>query len=91
MENKIKDYITELNEHSKKVDGQYNSTFEYTQGSKFYKVWQTLCNNQKCIFCFIDNNGNIYKPQGINKVAKGVRGNLDTFRPLEIGQLYKRS
>lgn len=86
---KIENYITELNENSKKENGAYNSTFSYTQGKKDFKIWQTLCNNQKCIFAFIDQQGNIYKPQGLNKKANGVRGNLDAFKPLTAGQLYK--
>lgn len=90
MEDKVKDYVKELEEYSKQKDGKFYSTFDYTKGQKFYKVWEYLCNKQKCIFCFIDENGNIYKPQGINNMAKGVRGNLDAFRPLEIGQVYKR-
>lgn len=87
---KIESYITELNEHSKKENGAYNSTFSYTQGKKDFKIWQTLCNNQKCIFAFIDQQGNIYKPNGLNSKATGVRGNLNAFKPLTASELYKR-
>lgn len=87
---KIEKYITELNENSKKEKGEYCSTYTYSQGKKFFKVWQTLCNNQICIFAFIDNMGNIYKPEGLNKRANGIRGNLDGFRPLTESQLYIR-
>lgn len=86
----IENYITELNEHSKKENGEFFSTFSYTQGKKDFKIWQTLCNNQKCIFAFIDQQGNIYKPNGLNSKATGVRGNLNAFKPLTASEFYKR-
>lgn len=85
---KIKNYITELNENKENKESE--STFEFSQAKKYFKIWVTLCNGQKCIFAFIDENGDIYKPAGVNKPANGIRGNLDEFRPLTAEQLYKR-
>lgn len=89
IDEKIKNYVTDLNEKAKEINGEYASIYDYTQGKTYCKIWQTLCNGQKCIFAFIDQNGNIYKPAGLNAPAKGIRGNLDGFRPLCFAQLYK--
>ena len=91
IEQKIIKYIEELNDYSLKEWGSFSkSTFDYTEGKRYFKIWQTLCNSQKCIFAFIDEDGNIYKPEGLNKPANGTRGNLDGFKPLDARQLYKR-
>lgn len=89
IDEKIKNYVTALNEKAKEFDGEFASTYDYSQGKTYFKIWQTLSNKQKCIFAFIDQQGNIYKPAGLNAPAKGIRGNLDGFRPLCFAQLYK--
>lgn len=86
---KIKNYITALNEKAKEIDGEFASTYDFTQGKTYFKIWQTLSNQQRCIFAFIDQQGNIYKPAGLNAPAKSIRGNLDGFRPLCFTQFYK--
>lgn len=89
IDEKIKNYITALNEKAKEIDGEFTSTYDFTQGKTYFKIWQTLSNQQRCIFAFIDQQGNIYKPAGLNAPAKSIRGNLDGFRPLCFAQFYK--
>ena len=52
---------------------QYNFVVE--EGRKFLKV--IMVNNQRIVHAFVDkNNGDLYKPAGWAKPAKGVRYNL---------------
>lgn len=57
IDEKIKNYVAELNEKAKEIDGDFASTYDYTQCKKYYKIWQTLSNQQRCIFAFIDEYG----------------------------------
>jgi hypothetical protein len=36
------------------------------------------CGGQRSVFCFIDGDGNIYKPASWKAPAKGIRGTLAT-------------
>lgn len=45
-------------------------------GKKFFKVIRV--DSQTSVFCFIDIEGNVYKPASWNQRAKGIRGNILT-------------
>jgi hypothetical protein len=68
-------------------------TPQYTQerSKKWFKIWRGTKGGQISIFAMVDpSNGNIYKANTPNSVAKGVRANLfDEKLPLEGGQLYR--
>lgn len=93
MENKIKQYLEELttaeNARCEKLGYTFRHTYTATETPKYWKIWQGLFNRQEYIFCFIDKEtGDIYKPAGTKAPAKGARGNIDGFRPLDGSQLY---
>jgi hypothetical protein len=46
-------------------------------GVKYTRVIHT-CGGQRSVFCFIDGDGNIYKPASWKAPAKGIRGTLAT-------------
>lgn len=63
--------------------------FTFNQGKKFIKVIEMLSNTQRCVFAFVDNDGNIYKPAGWAQPSKYVRAHLwDDKLPLVCGDLY---
>ena len=76
---RIEAYVAELNaRHASRF-------FHYTKGTKYHRVdWRWCTPDRKeamgteCVFCFIDADGNIYKPAGWTKVADGVRATLDS-------------
>jgi hypothetical protein len=69
MEKEIKQFVKQLNEKYPEY------VASYTQGKKFYKIWRTF-GAQKCIYCFVDMDGNIYKAASINAPAKHIRGHI---------------
>lgn len=53
--------------------------FSSNQGKKYTKVMTSFRGQTSfSVFCFIDQAGNIYKPDGWRKPAKGVRSTLAT-------------
>lgn len=59
-------------------------TLSYSEGPKYIKVWERPIDRRPMsgsIYCFIDAQGNIYKPAGTNAPAKGIRGTIDTVNP----------
>ena len=38
IDEKIKNYVTALNEKAKEIDGDFASTYDYTQGKTYYKM-----------------------------------------------------
>lgn len=96
METKIKNYIEELqqsiNERFKRLNYPFApDVYTYTETPKYYKIWCGRNNRQDYIFAFVDKTtGDIYKPAGTKAPAKGARGNLDGFKPMNMSELYKR-
>ena len=78
----INDLIETLNEKATKTRGFYKGeaipsrvgAFEATKGRKYTKIVEN-----GSVHCFIDDDGNIYKPAGWAKPAKGIRANLETL------------
>lgn len=61
----------------------FTTVFELTKGRKYNRMVKDTKNkktgemhNQRSVACFIDNEGNIYKPAGWKAPAKGIRGNI---------------
>jgi hypothetical protein len=80
----INDLIERLTETANKARGFYKGeaipnpvlmTFEATKGRKYTKI----VGSDGAVHCFIDDDGNIYKPAGWAKPAKGIRFNLETL------------
>ena len=71
-------------------------TLIYSKGRKFYKLTSKDLNSDmlRGVYCFIDFEGNIYKPANYATPAKGVRGNVQTTDTSKIDQygswLYRR-
>lgn len=53
-------------------------TFELMQGKKYHRVVNTTRGGRSA-YCFIDNDGNVYKTASWAAPAKGVRCNLATL------------
>jgi len=93
----LEDYIKKLNDHSKErfEKGGYtieSDVYEVMPGKRWNKIAVRNLGGkgQRSVFCFVDTNGDIYKPAGWNAPAKGVRGNIyDQNPPLEGRDLYK--
>jgi hypothetical protein len=63
--------------------------FHYTTGKKYYKVMIKTCGSTS-VHCFVDAEGNIYKPASFNAPAKDIRGNIkDSKKPLLCGDFYR--
>lgn len=70
-------------------------TLSWTQGKKYIRVTVSHPSGQAgSAFCFIDQDGNIYKPASYNVPAKGVRGTIHNVDPNKLdgstGWLYRR-
>ena len=83
----LDEFIQALNEKAKAnpaVPGVYYYTFSVMVGPKYIRVvrrekWlQDHSDVGGCVFCFVDNDGNIYKAAGWKAPAKGVRSTLAT-------------
>ena len=79
---------------------QWVTHYIYETGRKYFKVIRVETDdNHRCVEAFIDRQtGDIYKPAGWNKPAKGVRYNLLDEESLQLcfkhldpfgGHLYK--
>ena len=52
-------------------------SFAMKKANKYYKIWVMEWGRPSSIHAFIDiATGDLYKPAGINKPAKGSRGNV---------------
>jgi hypothetical protein len=68
----------------------------FNKGRKYYKVVITSNNGQgqASVYCFIDKEGNIYKPATWKAPAKGIRGHINEVPANEVhystSWLYRR-
>jgi len=90
METKIKEWVLKASQTvTKQTEGVRPMSLEIVPGRKYYKV---ICNTGG-VFCFIDRDGNIYKPAGAFAPAKGIRGTVETIDPEKVtfsgGFLYR--
>jgi hypothetical protein len=53
-------------------------SFSVTAGPKYTRVVKTQ-GPSSSVYCFTDEAGNIYKPEGWKRPAKGIRGTLATL------------
>ena len=100
----INEYIEKLEQYANEHNinkNMYKYAFGCDEGPKYTRIWRgERWKNQyteelgevihKSVFCFVDQEGNIYKPAGWKAPAKGARGHLDGFAPLDGADLYKR-
>jgi hypothetical protein len=64
-------------------------TYEMKEGKKFVKIVEVGQNGWRCVHCFVDFEGNIYKPASFNRPAKHIRGNIkNDKKPLLAGEYY---
>lgn len=81
MQNKIEKMVELLN----KSFGDEHTSYYFTEAKKYFKVWYKAYNSVS-IYAFIDREGNIYKPAGLNAPAKHIRGTVEN--PLECCERY---
>jgi hypothetical protein len=90
----IEDYIKEIKAAS---DAEWKSQgytlpvpeFHYTRGKKYLKVMIKNLGSTS-VHCFVDDEGNIFKPASFNAIAKGIRGNINNDKkPLLCGDFYR--
>lgn len=79
---KLDNYISQLEE----ANPQYG--FSYTIGKKYIRVVENFW-GQEAVWCFVDAYGNLYKAEGWNRPARGIRGHLD-HPILNLGGFYAR-
>ncbi len=72
----IAEFIIALNEKFKN-ETDYLFSIE-RPGVKYTRVIRGRAGQSRSVFCFIDTDGNIYKPDGWKRPAKGVRSTLAT-------------
>lgn len=61
--------------------------YEVQKARKYIKIF--VKDTQRCIFMFIDQEGNIYKPANYRAPAKGIRGHISNWKKsLTISPLY---
>lgn len=85
-------YMNKLSDFNK------NYIFERRAGKKYVKIIQKYYSENSfnsdsgwSVFCFIDNEGNIYKAASWLQPAKGIRGSIfDENPPLTLSSLYKK-
>ena len=69
-------------------------TYEAVKGRKYIKIVEKYVGDVGgAAHCFIDEDGNIYKPAGWAAPAKGIRANLETLDLAKVdclgGWLYR--
>ncbi len=66
-------------------------TYEMHEGKKFVKIVEVGQGGFRCVHCFVDFEGNIYKPACFKRPAKHIRGNINNEKkPLLAGEFYMR-
>lgn len=65
-----------INELIEWLTNKFSKPFYFTKGSKYYKII-TECGTSKSVYCFVDNEGNIYLPASWDRPAKHIRGNIN--------------
>lgn len=94
----LQSYVNELTEYANKNNinsNMYKIVFGVDYNKTYNRVWVGELwvgkdeVSHKSAFCFVDYAGNIYKPAGWKAPAKGIRGNLNGYRPMTSGELYK--
>lgn len=78
--NKTESYLKECAEKAGMSYDEYRSIFnkryEVEMGKKYLKVWYSQNESSKSIVMFIDEQGNILKPESYKRPAKGIRGHM---------------
>jgi hypothetical protein len=81
--NTIQTVVDRLNLLGNKNNSRgYETTFTTTKGRKYTKVIESSGG----VHCFIDDDGNIFKPASWSAPAKGVRATLETLNLDSIDQ-----
>ena len=97
----IEAYETKLSGYANAHNGNssmYKFVFGHNIGKTYIKIWigEVWFNHSedilhKSVFCFVDKEGNIYKPASWQVPAKGIRGNIfDTQLPMTSRELYSK-
>lgn len=92
--NKIETFIEVLTRHIEDTTKKKwpdcppnHSTISFIRGPKYYKVIKaSLEGHNRSVYCFIDNDGNIYKAASWKAPAKGIRAHIDTVKMSEIDE-----
>lgn len=81
LENKLKNYCRLLEED---MIRQYPTCiynhykYKYKIMNKFIKIIRcSYKGEEESVWCFVDSEGNLYKPAGWSKPAQGIRGHID--------------
>lgn len=100
VQEKIQVYVEKLTEYANEKNinkSMYSKVFGVSEGKRYTRIWEAENwgdgkeELHKCVFCFVDNEGNIYKPAGWAAPAKGIRGSiLEENPPMTSGELYSK-
>lgn len=82
--NKTESYLKECAEKAGMSYEEYHSIFnkryEVEMGKKYLRIWYSQNDKSKSIVMFVDEEGNILKPESYKRPAKGVRGHMTDWR-----------
>lgn len=81
LENKLKNYCRLLEEDMIRQYPTYiynHHKYKYNVMQKYIKIIRCdYLGNEESVWCFVDSEGNLYKPAGWSKPAQGIRGHID--------------
>ena len=67
----------DLQDQFKDSEYKTNEHFKVRKGGKYYKIIHTTDTGEdRSVHAFVDEEGNVYKPQSWNAPAQGIRANL---------------
>lgn len=58
----------------------FNKRYEVEMGKKYLRVWYSQNERSKSIVMFIDEEGNILKPESYKRPSKMLRGHISDWR-----------
>lgn len=72
-------HLFAMNKFIKWYEETFNKTVDFTIGKKYTRVFTTYNEDgkPKTVVCFVDIDGNIYKPAGWKTPTKHIRGNIN--------------
>jgi len=79
IESNIEAFVARVQKDADKFNEghPFPTEYSFSKGKVYYKIWRTY-GGSKCIYCFVDMSGNIWKAAGYKAPAKNfIRGHID--------------